>query len=424
MFRLAVRNLARNGWRSTLTAAGIAVAVALLVWSNGMMGGMLTMMVRGATGVQIGQAQIHNEAYAERPGLYRGFDLTDDLLVAVEGVDGVQAASPRVHVYGLLGHETTSQIVGFVGVDPTREAATTLVDDAITEGRWLAAEREPYPAPREIVIGTKLAELLEVGVGAELVVFLQAADGSLGNDLLKVVGIVDTGNTAVDRTQVFLPLDDAQYLAAMEGRVHEIALALDDVSDTAPTVAAIQAAVDGVDGVPPSGDDHLLVRSWAEVIPEMYQMVEYSRSSNWVIYMIIFTIAALGVLNAQRMSALERRREFGVLLSIGLSPPRLGAMLVMETVLLTALGAAAGAAIGLSLNLWFRTHGLDLAALSSGGSFEIFGVAFGDRIYFDWTAADVLTPTGLIIGISLLCGLWPAWWGMRLNAIQAVAGRT
>jgi ABC-type lipoprotein release transport system permease subunit len=88
------------------------------------------------------------------------------------------------------------------------------------------------------------------------------------------------------------------------------------------------------------------------------------------------------------------------------------------------LGAAAGAAIGLSLNLWFRTHGLDLAALSSGGSFEIFGVAFGDRIYFDWTAADVLTPTGLIIGISLLCGLWPAWWGMRLNAIQAVAGRT
>lgn len=424
MFRLALRNLARNGWRSGLTAAGIAVAVALLVWSNGMMGGMLGMMVRGATAVQTGQAQIHTEAYAERPGLYRGFDLTDELLAAVEGVEGVQAASPRVHVYGLLGHEETSQIVGFVGVDPTREAAVTLVDDAIVEGRWLSASPEPYPAPREIVIGEQLARLLDVGVDAELVVFLQAADGSLGNDLLKVVGIVDTGNTAVDRGQVFLPLDDAQYLAAMDGRAHEIALALTDLDDTAPVVAQVQTAIDGVAGLPPTGEEHLLVRGWADVIPEMYQMVQYSRSSNWVIYVIIFTIAALGVLNAQRMSALERRREFGVLLSIGLAPPRLGAMLVMETVMLTALGALAGAAIGLSLNLWFHTHGLDLAAISAGGSFEVFGVAFDDRIFFEWTAGDVLIPTSMIVGISLLCGLWPAVWGMRLNAIQAVAGRT
>lgn len=223
IFKLSLRNIFRNHWRSGLTIGGIAIATALLIWLAAFMDGMAHLMVRGTTAVEIGQVQIHDPQYAERAGVHHHFAVDDAFLDEVSAVEGVTGATPRVHLFGLVGHEETSQITRIVGVEPEREAGVTIIGEAVIEGRWLSAQPAAEMDPREAVLGYTLASLLEVEVGDELAVFLQAADGSLGNDLLRIVGIVRSGNIPIDRQRVYMHLEDAQFLGALDARVHEVA---------------------------------------------------------------------------------------------------------------------------------------------------------------------------------------------------------
>ena len=236
-------NLDRNRWRSGLTLGGIGLSVAFMVWILGFMEGWMGAMVQGATAVETGQVQVHTRAFADNPRVYRSFTVDDAIMEAVEGVDGVVAVSPRVKLNGLIGHEQKSQVGRIFGVDPTLEAETTPVATALEAGRWLAQEPTLYPAPREVVLGAGMANQLRVGPGDELVVFVEAADGSMGNDLLEVVGVVRTANTAVDRMTAYMHIEDARFLAALEGEAHELAIKTENLLEAQRTAGLIAAAL-------------------------------------------------------------------------------------------------------------------------------------------------------------------------------------
>jgi len=424
MWRLALRNLTRNRWRTLLTAGGVAVAVFLLTWTNGLMGAMEAAMVRGATSVETGQVQVHHPDWVERPGLYDHFERSDDLLARLDAVDGVAGVSARIHVYGLVGNEDTSQVASITGVDPAREAEATLAAESVIEGRWLSDTPADLPGPREAVLGVRLAELLDAEVGDSLVLFVNAADGSLGNDALTIVGLARTGSAAVDRAGVYMHYDDAAWASALEGRAHDLTIAVADLAQVDVVADRVAAAVAEWDAAQdePLG---LVVRSWDEILPELAQMLDMSRGSIWLTYLIIFAIAALGLINTQRMGALERRREFGVLLSIGMRPWRLGSLVLAETVVVAGLGAILGGIAGGGANLWYARNGFDMAAFASSDvDFSVMGIAFTETIAFPWAWDDVLVPMLAVLAMAALCGLVPARYAVRLNAVSAVAGRS
>ncbi|MCB9521288.1 MAG: ABC transporter permease [Myxococcales bacterium] len=415
--RIALRNLQRNRWRSALTAGGIALAVAMLVWTKAWIDTFERDMIRAATAVETGQIQLHTEAYGQRHSIYASFAVDDALLQTVDRVAGVAAAAPRTYAFGLVGNETRSQVGRLVGVDPRREAAATLVDDALVDGRWLSEEPAAEGA-REAVVGHQLAAQLGVGVGDELVVFLQAADGSLGNDLVTIVGTVKTANSSVDRSSVYLHRDDLAYDAALDGRAHELVVSVRDLGAVDTVAAALRAAV-------PPTEEGPIVTTWRETMADLYAMLQTNQSSMWITYLLVYAIAALGLLNTQRMSALERSREFGVLMAIGMKPARIGRMLVVETLLLTAVGALAGVALGGGLALYHSKFGLDMGAFTSrGGELSFMGVAFSRRIFFEVSAEALLEPAAVILAVALACGLVPARRAAKLDPMTAIAGRT
>ncbi|MGD2121344.1 MAG: ABC transporter permease, partial [Gemmatimonadota bacterium] len=307
--KIGLRNLARNRWRSGLTLGGIGVSVGFMVWILGFMEGWMGTMVQGATAVETVQVQVHTRAFADNPRVYRTFPVSQELLNAVRGVDGVVAVSPRVRLNGLIGHEEKSQVGRIMGVDPALESETTPVATALIEGRWLAQQPPVFPAPREVVLGAGMANQLRVGVGDELVVFVEAADGSMGNDLLQVVGVVKTANSAVDRMTAYMHIEDARFLAAVEGEAHELAIKTDNLLGAQETAGRIAAAI-GADtrgalsgggagagpgsqrSLTPSDPDALLVRPWQEILPSIYQMLTIGRQSNWFTYLLIYLVAA------------------------------------------------------------------------------------------------------------------------------------
>ena len=426
--KLAIRNLARNRWRTGLTFAAVAVAVALMVWTLALYEGWLAQMVRGATAVQTAQIQIHTASYAAKPRIYRSFTAEDELLTILGNLPDVVAFSPRIKAHGLLGNEARSQVVQILGVDPDREAATTPVATALVSGRWLDITPPEYPAPREIVLGQGVARQLKVDVGDELVAFLEAADGSLGNDLFEVVGIIRTGNTQVDRMSVYVNLEDARYITALEGQVHEISIQTADLTRARETAREIATAAglqlgptnDGsvVDG------DALVVRPWQVIHPSINQMIELFRNSYWIMYLLLYVVAAIGILNTQRMSALERRREFGVLMAIGMRPRRMLRTLEVETLVVGFVGAMIGATGGGLLAWYHATAGFDLGLLTSSAAFTYMGVAFSQRLFFVLEPHMVIQPVLVMLLAALISGLWPAWQAARIDPAPTISGRT
>jgi ABC-type lipoprotein release transport system permease subunit len=471
--RLGLRNLFRNRWRSGLTLAAVGVAVALMVWSVGFIDGWLNEMIRSMTGLETLQVQVQTVEHVRNPRVYRTFELTPEQLDRVAALPGVVAVTRRAELHGLVGTEQRSQVARLIGVDPVAEAVATPIADAVVAGRWLVAagpapggEPSPVfdddashdpagddaagddaawgdaawgdaawgdaawtaPIPTEVVLGQGLARQLGVGVGDELVVFLEAADGSLGNEVLEVVGIVLTGNSMLDRAAVYLRLGDAQFLAALGDGVHRVAIRTEDLAAARATAAAVAAALGAAYPLPPDdaavGEAELAVLSWQEMTPTLDQMIQLVRNSYWFMYLLIYLVAAVGILNTQRMSAMERRREFGVMMAIGMRPRRLFRTLLVETAVLGLAGAAVGALLGGALTWYHATAGFNLGMFSNGETFTYMGVTMSERLRFVLTPRTILEPVLIMVGVAVISGLWPAVRAARIQPAPTIAGRT
>ena len=412
--RLAIRNLTRNRWRSGLTVAGVATAVAMLVWTLAYMEGFVAELIKQSTQVSLGQVNIQTKAYADRAAIRHAFPVDEGRLSAIDADQGVVGASPRVVAYGLVGHEDKSVVSKIVGIDPDREAKTTILKESLIQGEWLSNSPKEYPAPREAIVGKGFAKQLGIGVGDELVMFFEAADGALGNDLLKVIGVVQTRNSSVDRQTVYLQLIDMQYAAGLDGQVNEIAVRIEEVGKAEPIARTIERQI---------ADTNLTVRPWQKLVPEMNDMVKMMDQTDIIMFGFIYLIVAFGLFNAQRMSALERSREFGVIRAIGVTPFQLFASVIMESIFVTLLGAVVGVLLGWAFSYYFVVNGLDLSLWTGGESVDVMGVDM-HSMPFVVNAKVLLKPLFYIIPVAVLCGIWPAWKAARLDITSAISGRT
>ena len=412
---MAVRSLLRHRWRTGLAAGGIAVAAVMLIWNLAFIDGFYEAMIRSTTDVEIGHVQVQHRDYVDRPSTLDYFEWDEELDREVSQVAGVQGLTPRVRLFGIIGHEDRSYISRIMGVDAQRERSVSLLAESVSQGRWLSDEaRDELPA--EAVIGVGLSRALDVGLGDELVVIAEGADGSMGDSLLEVVGILESGNSAVDRQAALIHFEEAQYVAAVEGAAHELIITTADPT-LAPEIASrVQATLNGMER------DELQARPWQEVTPGLYEMLALGEQSNFIIFLVIAFIVALGVLNVLRMSARERYREFGVMLSVGLSRSRLFAMILVESLALGIIGAAVGAAAGGALSHYHATEGLDLGAFMEGDA-TYMGISMSDRLYFVVSPETILFPAIGLVVVTVLCALWPAIAAIGLEPRDAITGR-
>ncbi len=418
LLRLAFRNLLRNWWRSLLTLLIVAVSLGVLIWTNAFIAGWNEEMIHGATAVSVGQIQVHTKSYVKNSDLNANFATGSFLLEGLRQLRNVRNCSPRVHFYGLIGNEKRSQVARMTGVNPRLETRVTVISDALTKGRWLRAKKESSSHSREVVLGQGLARQLEVEVGDKLPVFAEAADGSLGNELLTVVGIVHTGTKQIDRYTAYLTLDAAQFIAALPGKIHELAIRSSDLSIARETSNRIQTYLSKE-----ASRATLVARPWQEIKPGLYRMARVNRVAGWIVYGIILVVAVLGIFNTQRMSALERRREFGILEALGVTPSQLFLTVMIETLQLMIVGILVGLLLGMGMSYYHTVAGLDLSPFMGAKAYSFMGITFSSTVYFTFDALDVIDPALFIFIVGFFSGLWPAVQSARVDPATEIAGR-
>jgi ABC-type lipoprotein release transport system permease subunit len=398
----ARRNLTRNRRRTAITVAAVALSTAMVTLAGAMIDGMLVGAVRNATNLTVGELQIHAPDYVERRSFYDHLTDHDEILAAAHerGIPAVR----RSFGYGLLANETKSAGALLWGIEPAAEAAAFDLALHIDADRGAFLDLRPR---RGLVLGRKLARSLGVGVGEELVVVVQAADGSLGNELFSVTGILKAVGDAVDRSAALMHRTDFEELFVSNGRVHEIALNTRGQRDLDELVEFATAAAADAD-----------VRSWRTLMPALSDMLAMADGAMWILGAVFFTAAGLGVMNTMLMATYERIREFGVLKALGASPIRIVLDVVTEALLLAFAGTLVGAAVGLAASQLLARHGINTARYAGETSFA--GVAF-DPI---WRAApnygDAAQAIVLMCVIAVATSLYPALLAARLKPVDAM----
>jgi ABC-type lipoprotein release transport system permease subunit len=401
--RYAWRNIWRNPRRTLITVTAISLNVAILITSYGLMDGMMKHMVSNATNLVVGEVQIHAPKYLVDHSMYKDLKDPAGILERLR-FHGIQGAA-RSYGYGLVACGNKSAGALFWGVDPAMEKKNFDLADHVAFGQYLGSEPK-----REMVVGRKLARSLNAGIGSEIVVVVQAADGSLGNDLFTVTGILKAAGDGIDRDAAIIHRKDFQELFVSGGRIHEIALnsrgafPLDRLMEVAAKAAP-----------------HTEVKSWRQLVPALSDMVNFFDAGMWLFGMIFFLAAALGVMNTMLMSTFERIREFGILKALGTSPWRILGDVASEAFVLSLVSTLIGGIIGVGLSLFFMNKGLDTRLFVPGdAAVSVSGIAFDPVWRATITLKTVLSPVLMMWVISLIASLYPAAIAARLDPVKAM----
>jgi len=398
--RIAWRNLLRKPRRTAITLAAVALTTGVLIGTLALMQGMIEQMERSATRLVVGDAQVHAPGWRVERSMYKAIDNPDEVLRAAKE-HGLLAA-PRSYGYGLISSGPKSAGASFMAVDPATERAAFELAQELRDGEFLA----DTPS-RKVVIGRKLAKSLHAEVGSELVAVVQAADGSLGNELFTVAGILKGVGEETDRGGVVIHRADFDELFVAGGRVHEISINGQGRSPE-QVVAALGPAAGKAE-----------IRTWRELLPGVSDMLKMSDAGIYLFGMIFVLAAGLGVLNTMLMATHDRIREFGVLKALGATPLRIIKDVAVEGYVLALVATAIGTVLGLAMSWYFQVYGIDLSAFGDA-EFGFAGIAWDPLWRAHLLPGHVVNSLLLMWVTCVVASLYPAVKAARLDPAQAM----
>lgn len=399
--KLAVRNLFRNKRRTFIAGSAIGLGLAALIFSDALIIGMERNMIASATESFLGEGQIHHQGFRESQAVEKTVNNEADLIGRLERHPAVDHYAPRIMAFAMITSPANMASVSMVGIEPELERHLSQIDEAIIEGEYFAEDEM-----RNIVIGRKLAELLEVNLGSRVVLTTsQAHSGDLAQEMFRVSGIFKFNIRQMDRGMVFVQLPRAQRMLALEDQVHEIALSFTDKN-----FARIEKnefwkdfSTDGNEAV-----------SWTVLLPEVVMAFEYSDFFTYIIGLILFGVVALGIVNTLFMSLHERMFEFGVLRAVGTRPWAMGRLVLFEAAALAGLSIILGIILGFLVTLIVAGTGIDYTGI------EFSGVTFRELLYPVMELQQFIEYPLAVFIFTMLVSLYPAVFAVKISPAKAM----
>ncbi len=397
IFKIAFRNIFRHSRRSFLTGLIIGGGFVLFSVMIGIQYGSYSYLIDAFTRDRTGHVQIHLNGYLDKPSVYSAFGDYQGIGKRIQTIPHIESWAPRVYSPALAFKGTKTTGVRINGIDVLREQQTTRLMKKITAGRFVV----DGPS-QEIVVGEGLAEVLKAGIGDDIALITQAADGSIANSMFRIVGL--TGPR--ERTNAYLDIKTAQEFLVLGERAHEIAVTLTGQDRARSSAAEISAVLND-----PSFD----VEPWQVVEEQFYRAMKADEEGGFVTYLILMIIVSIGVLITVLMTILERTKEFGVLRAVGTRPAALVQMILLETTILAILSIIPGIIISIGANTWLSIYGISIPPIQFGG------VLF-DRIVGEVTVKSIVSPIVVTVGSAVLVSILPAIRAARISPAKAMQG--
>ncbi|MCB2200714.1 ABC transporter permease [bacterium] len=400
IWSIAWRNVWRNGKRSGILIGAIAFGIWAGLLMVALMNGMAEQQVKAAIETRTSHIQIHSEGFRSHRDIKSIIPQGDSLLTAVRNMDEVVGAAERAVLTAMASSATTGSGIQLIGIDPDAEKQVTDVYTKVIEGDYFETKKR-----NPVIIGKELADKLGVQLGKKIVLTGQAKDGSIAAGAFRIVGIYQTVNSMYDEMTVFVKRSDVAKTFGIGDDVHEIAIVVNGI-----------AAIDPVAKTLRDSNPSLEVATWRNLSPEVALTKDSTAQMNEIFMIVILIALIFGITNTMLMGVLERMRELGVIIALGMKHGMIFLMVLLETVFLSLVGGLLGIILGWGTVELLGKSGIDLSAVSSG--LAAFGM--DTVIYPQMAASEYPVVVFLVIITAIVASIYPGLKAIRLNPIQAI----
>lgn len=411
IFTLAWRNLWRHRTRTWITISAMVFSNVLLVFMLSLQVGTYQMMIDNALNLFTGHLQVQDSRYLDNPKQRYDIAAVQSLATQLRQQLSTDAVALRGSAFSLLSSEQRSFGAQIVGVQPDFDKYTSSISGQIKQGRYLTSDDSDA-----VILGATLAKNLKLKLGDEVTLLGSDRQGSIAAGFVTVVGIFATGLPDIDRNLAQLPLSYFQSLYGSEGRANYIVIRSPDALQLSGWETTINGVLEKFSNRKDNENIKLSLRDWDELQPGIKQAIQADISGAIFMYVILIVLVAFSVMNTQLMSVLERTREFGTVMALGLRPAKLSRLILLETTMMAVLGLVIGVAIGMSITAYLHVYGFSYPGMDDmAAKFNM-----SERLYpsINWLAA--LAGPALVMVFSVLATIYPAMKIRRLAPLEAM----
>jgi len=405
--KIAWRNLWRRKRRTLITGISIGFGVMLAVTFTGTGDYGYTNMINTSAIMGLGHVTIEPYGYNQTPSLDKRLRKTGQIRERVLAMPGVNDAIVRITGQAMFA--SASKTIGgmFMGIDPAQESPEqNLLIRSLVQGEVFSGKDG-----RGVVVGSKMAEKLNLRIGKKLVYTTTDVNGEIVSEIARVTGIFKTGVNEVDGGMALLPINSVRATLHYDAQdATLVAVIINDQRYAERMRDTISLA---------EADPHIEVLSWQQTQAEMAGIITIDRSGNYISQFLIGLLIAAGILNTLLMSVLERTREFGVMMAIGMSPRTLFMLVVVESLWLAITGIVIGIIITAPWYAYLYYVGLDFSG-AIGEDYSAGGILVDPLLRIRLYKESIIAILTGVFGLTLLAGLYPAWRAGRIPPVESL----
>jgi len=405
--KMAWRNLWRRKRRTLITGFSIGFGVLLSVTFTGTGDYGYTNMINAGASMGFGHVTIEPRDYNQTPALDKRLLKTEQIREQVLTMPGISDAVVRI--MGQAMFASASKTVGgmFMAVDPAQESTEqNLLLRSLVQGQLF-----PQADGRGVVIGNKMAEKLNLRIGKKLVYTTTDVSGEIVSEIARVAGIFKTGVIEVDGSMVLLPINSVRTTLRYDSQdATLVSVIINDQRYSEEMRDKIDAMV---------GNPRREVLTWKQTQSELAGLITMDKSGNYIMQILIGLLIAAGILNTLLMSVLERSREFGVMMAIGMSPKTLFKLVLVESFWLALIGLVLGIIITIPWYAYLHYVGLDFSG-AIGEDYSAGGVLVDPLIRIRLFKESIIAILAGIFSLTLLSGIYPAWRAGRTLPVESL----
>ncbi|MBL4585829.1 MAG: ABC transporter permease [Flavobacteriales bacterium] len=401
LLKLAWRNIWRNKRRTAITIASIFFAVFFAVFMRSMQLGIYAQMIDSVVRFYTGHIQVHGKGYWDDQTMDNAFSLEEESLSEITKNQHITLAARRLEGFALSSYGETTKGVLLLGVDPKVEDELMGLSAKLTAGKLFGKDDSA------VIIGEKLAKFYDITIGDTMVFISQGYHGVSAAAKYPVVGTVKFAAAILNEKAVLFPLKEAQYFYGAENMATSIAVIIDNPNRLSSVKKQIIAALDTT---------RFEVLDWQEAMPELVQAIQADSAGGQIMLFILYMVVSFGIFGTMLMLMQERRYEFGVLLSIGMSRFKIWGVVFFVALITTIMGAILGLIGVFPLIYYLHDHPYQLTgkaaqAMAQEGWDPVLPSSLDPSI--------ALTHMLIVIGVSMAITLYAAWVIGRMRPVDA-----
>ena len=401
--KIAWRSIWRSKVRSSVVIFAIASGLLGGLFSSAWMNGMANQRVQNTFDYETGHIQIHSPEYVENLDVKKTIENSNTKAKVIADLPEVASVTQRLRATGMAATANKNLGVNIIGVDRASEMNVFSLSKKIDTASGAFFEKEKKNA---IVVSKALANELQARMNSKIVLTFQDYNGEITGAAFKIVGLFKTDNTPWDKLHVFvLNRDLRKVLEVPENKTHEIVIRLNDFEQANSVSALLQKDFT---------EDK--VEDWAEISPYLRLMSGYMDMMMGLFMIIILGALGFGIVNTMLMVVLERTKELGMLMAIGMTRRRVFLMIMYETIFLAMIGAVVGEILSVICIYYFGQNGIDLSNYAEG----MEAVGYSAMTYPMLEPYRYLQITLLVVITALLASIYPAIKALKLHPAEAI----